>query len=191
VGGGFRSLYGSTKLASELFVEEYAANFGLSAVINRCGVIAGAGQFGKTDQGVFTLWVARHLFGGNLRYFGWGGKGMQVRDLLHPSDLFCLLKMEIENADKQHGEVYGVGGGIEGSVSLLEYTKLCEETTGKKLNITGQEETADVDVPYFVTDYSKTNQRFDWKPVQRPRDIVKDIAKWLRNDEEKLRALFA
>ena len=94
VGRGFRSLYGSTKRASELFIEEYVENFGFPAIVNRCGVIAGAGQFGKTDQGVFTLWVARHLFGRGLQYTGFGGTGKQVRDVLHPADLFRLVALE-------------------------------------------------------------------------------------------------
>lgn len=63
-----RSLYGATKLASELIVQEYVHNYGLQAVINRCGVIAGPGQFGKVDQGVFTLWVAHHFFKQPLQY---------------------------------------------------------------------------------------------------------------------------
>lgn len=69
----------------------------MNAVINRCGVIAGAGQFGKVDQGVFTLWVANHFFGKPLKYTGFGGTGAQVRDLLHPSDLFRLLEAQRGN----------------------------------------------------------------------------------------------
>lgn len=57
-----RSLYGASKLASELFVQEYQNTYGLPCLIDRCGVIAGPGQFGKVDQGVFTLWMARHYF---------------------------------------------------------------------------------------------------------------------------------
>ena len=67
---GHRSLYGATKLASELFVQEYCAAYGLKAVINRCGVIAGPGQWGRADQGVYALWVAGHYFGLGLRYTG-------------------------------------------------------------------------------------------------------------------------
>src|SRR5690606_33259517 len=65
---GARSLYGATKLASELFVEEYAAAFGLRTIVNRCGVIAGPWQMGKVDQGVFSLWIARHLYAGPLTH---------------------------------------------------------------------------------------------------------------------------
>ncbi len=190
VGAGFRSLYGTTKLASELFVEEYCANFGMKAVVNRCGVIAGAGQFGKTDQGVFTLWVARHQFGGQLRYFGWEGKGLQVRDVLHPRDLFGLLRKEMEQAGRLRGEVYGIGGGNAGSVSLQEYTRLCEAATGRSLTITGRDETAPVDIPYFVTDHGRATDAFGWRPSIPPAEIVEDIRSWLQENQDTLRPLF-
>lgn len=90
-----RSLYGATKLASELIIQEYVATYNLRAVINRCGVIAGRGQFGKVDQGVFTLWVANHYFNRSLCYTGFGGTGKQVRDLLHPDDLFALVQKQL------------------------------------------------------------------------------------------------
>ena len=61
---GARSLYGATKLAAELIVEEYRALYGMTAIVNRCGVLTGPWQMGKVDQGVFVLWAARHLFGG-------------------------------------------------------------------------------------------------------------------------------
>jgi CDP-paratose 2-epimerase len=189
VGSGFRSLYGTSKLASELFIEEYSANYNYPAVINRCGVIAGAGQFGKTDQGVFTLWVARHAFGGALSYTGFGGKGKQVRDLLHPRDLFALLKRQIERLSGFRGEVFCAGGGLEGSVSLLEYTELCRSITGNKIEISVSPGTADVDIPYFVMDYSKAENVFSWKPQMRPQDIVQDIFSWLKTNSRQLKPL--
>ncbi len=94
---GSRSLYGATKLASELFVEEYGAAFDLKTVVNRCGVITGPWQMGKVDQGVFALWMARHYFGGELSYFGYGGTGKQVRDFLHITDLFELADTQIRD----------------------------------------------------------------------------------------------
>ena len=72
---GSRSIYGATKLASELMIEEYGAMYGLRAVVNRCGVLTGPWQMGKVDQGFMVLWAARHLFGGSLSYMGFGGTG--------------------------------------------------------------------------------------------------------------------
>ena len=59
--------------------------------INRCGVLAGAGQFGRADQGIFAYWLNAHLRQRPLRYIGFGGHGHQVRDCLHPRDLAPLL----------------------------------------------------------------------------------------------------
>src|SRR5207302_2093552 len=103
-----RSLYGATKLASEMIIQEYAYAYGLQALINRCGVIAGPGQFGKVDQGVFTLWVANHYFRRPLKYTGFGGRGKQVRDLLHPLDLFTLLKQQLLDISSYSGQVFNV-----------------------------------------------------------------------------------
>lgn len=191
VGSGFRSLYGTSKLASELFIEEYAYNYKYPAVINRCGVIAGAGQFGKTDQGVFTLWVARHAFGGSLSYTGFGGKGKQVRDILHPRDLFELLKLQIPKLQEFRGDVFNIGGGLEGSVSLLEYTTLCQNIVGKKLEMGSSPATAEVDIPYYVTDYSKARSAFGWEPKLRPAHIVQDIFSWIDAHRADLQLVFS
>ena len=72
---GYRSLYGATKLASELLIEEYNKLLGLTTIINRCGVIAGPHQMGKVDQGVAVLWVAKHFWNRPLSYIGYGGVG--------------------------------------------------------------------------------------------------------------------
>ncbi len=191
VGSGFRSLYGTTKLSSEMFIEEYAATFNLPILINRCGVIAGPGQFGKTDQGVFTLWVARHLFGGALSYTGFGGLGQQVRDLLHPRDLFDLIKRQIPHLNEYRGRVFAVGGGNSGAVSLQEYTKICEEVTGKSLAIAHSPQTAAVDVPWYITDHSAATSEFGWQPTLEPMAIATEIAHWLKTNSTDLKLLFS
>lgn len=190
VGHGARSLYGSTKLASELFVEEYAANFNYPSIINRCGVLSGPGQFGKTDQGVYALWVARHFFGGPLSYTGFGGTGLQVRDIMHPRDLFALMTKQIAVLDKARAEVYCVGGGAAGSTSLAEYTEICENVTGQTLKIGSKPETAAVDIPYFVADSAKAERTFGWTPQIGPKDLALDIKNWLAENRAALEPLF-
>ncbi len=108
---GPRTLYGATKLSAELLIEEYADAFGLRAVTNRCGVIAGPWQMGKVDQGVFSWWLLAHLFGRPLSYIGYGGSGKQVRDLLHVDDLVDLVDEQLGEPERWSGVTANVGGG--------------------------------------------------------------------------------
>jgi CDP-paratose 2-epimerase len=184
-----RSFYGASKLAAELLCHEYAAQAKLPVVINRCGVIAGPGQFGKTDQGVFTLWVARHHFGRPLKYTGFGGTGLQVRDLLHPADLCDLVSQQIQSLTALSGETFNVGGGRAGSVSLQEFTGLCQAATGRSVSIAQDPATSAVDIPWYITDHSKVTERLGWQPKRAPKDIVSDIAEWVRVNEASLEGL--
>jgi CDP-paratose 2-epimerase len=186
-----RSFYGASKLASELLVQEYVAAAGLSALVDRCGVIAGPGQLGREDQGVFALWVARHHFGLPLRYTGFGGGGKQVRDLLHPDDLFELLLRQLSAIDAHRGAAFNVGGGAAGSTSLCEWTAVCAELTGRSAAPAAEPETHPFDVPYYVSDHRRASAAFDWKPRRGVREIAGDILAWLRAEEEGLRDLFA
>jgi CDP-paratose 2-epimerase len=181
-----RSYYGGSKLAAELLCQEYAAQAGLPIVINRCGVIAGPGQFGKTDQGVFTLWVARHYFGRSLKYTGFGGKGLQVRDLLHPDDLCDLVRRQLQSWNVVSGRTFNVGGGRPGSVSLQEFTGLCQDATGRKVAITADPATSPVDIPWYVTDHAQVTTHLNWAPLRSPKQIVHDITDWIRANESSL-----
>jgi CDP-paratose 2-epimerase len=181
-----RSYYGASKLAAELLCQEYTSQARLPGVINRCGVIAGPGQFGKTDQGVFTLWVARHHFVRPLKYTGFGGKGLQVRDLLHPEDLCDLVKRQLQSWPLVSGRTFNVGGGRSGSVSLLEFTTLCQEITGRKVTISEEPTTNPVDIPWYVTDHGQVTTLLNWTPLRSPKQIVNDITQWIRVNEASL-----
>ncbi len=85
------SLYGAAKLASEIMALEYGAAFDFPVWITRCGVLAGAGQFGTPAQGIFAFWVNAHLRRRPLRYIGFNGAGYQARDAFHPRDLAALM----------------------------------------------------------------------------------------------------
>lgn len=185
-----RSLYGATKLASEMIIQEYVHSYGLRAVINRCGVIAGPGQFGKVDQGVFTLWIANHYFQKPLTYTGFGGIGKQVRDLLHPADLFSLIRKQLDKIDSCSGEIFNVGGGYEISTSLFELTTLCQEILGRKVPVNEDPRTSPVDIPLYISDYSKAAHRFDWRPERSLRTIVEDITRWIDANEAQLKSIF-
>lgn len=185
-----RSFYGASKLASEYLIQEYVHAYDIKAVCNRCGVIAGPGQFGKVDQGVFTLWVARHHFSSSLTYTGFGGRGKQVRDLLHPIDLFDLIIRQIEIIDECTGDTFNIGGGRDNDVSLHEFSELCQNVTGNKVPITRQPDTNVVDIPWYVSDNSKAEKQFGWSPQVTPLEIVTEISDWLNRNQSELRQLF-
>jgi len=180
---GARSLYGATKLASELFVEEYRSAFHIRTVIDRCGVITGPWQMGKTDQGVFALWLASHYFGGELHYIGYGGTGKQVRDFLHIDDLFELIDIQTRELDRFDGQIFNVGGGLERSLSLLETTTLCEQITGHRVTIHGQPATRVADIPLYITDHSKITDFCGWQPSRDAKQVLTDVYKWIVDHE--------
>jgi len=188
---GHRSMYGATKLASELIISEYCASYNLPVITNRCGVITGPGQWGKTDQGVFALWVIHHFFNQPLKYTGFGGTGKQVRDLLHPVDLFGLLKKQIPVLTQFGGQCFNVGGGLQCSTSLLEYTGVCREITGNRLEIGSVADTNSVDVPFYVSDCAKAMEVFNWRVEKSVKDIVFDIHNWLKVEEELVKEVFS
>jgi CDP-paratose 2-epimerase len=187
---GARSLYGASKLAGELLIEEYVHTYRLRALINRCGVLAGPWQLGKVDQGVITLWVARHYFGRPLQYIGYGGEGKQVRDVLHVEDLFDLIQRQLERPECWDGRIYNVGGGVPVSVSLRELTGLCRDVTGNEVPITSIPETHNVDLRIYQTDFTKAAADFGWQPRRDARAIVSDIHQWLVAHDQALRPVF-
>jgi CDP-paratose 2-epimerase len=186
---GPRSVYGATKLAAELLLQEYAFSYQMPALINRCGLLAGPWQMGKVDQGVVTLWVARHVFGIPLKYIGFGGDGKQVRDVLHVDDLFALLVRQLDAVSHWRGEVYNVGGGQAMSASLLELTRCCREVIGRTVPIRPEPATSPVDIRIYLTDHRRATRAFDWQPRRMLAGIVEDIARWVRANEEALRPL--
>jgi CDP-paratose 2-epimerase len=185
---GSRTLYGATKLSAEHLIEEYAAAFGLRAVTNRCGVIAGPWQMGKVDQGVFSWWLLSHQFGRRLSYIGYRGSGKQVRDLLHVDDLVELVELQLGEPERWSGVTANVGGGRECSLSLLETTQLCRELTGNEVEIGREPENRPGDVPVYLSDCAKLHSLTSWRPSRRPRDVLADLLAWSTQHEDELRA---
>ncbi len=183
---GARSLYGATKLASELLIEEYRAAYGLPAVINRCGVVAGPWQMGKVDQGFIALWAIRHLFGGSLSYTGFGGTGRQVRDVLHIADLFDLIETEIAGMARLSGRVFNVGGGADRAVSLAELTALCAARAGAAMTIGSLPATNPNDIPYYVSDNSAVTEACGWAPRRSTAELLDAVFEWLIAHRDKL-----
>jgi CDP-paratose 2-epimerase len=188
---GYRSLYGATKLASELLISEYRQAYGMRAIINRCGVLTGPWQMGKVDQGVIVLWVAAHYFQKSLKYIGYGGTGKQLRDFLHIDDLLRLVNYQLSNLDALDGEVLNVGGGRTSNFSLQEMTQVCQEITGNKIEIQSVDQARTGDVPIFITDCDRLKQKTQWQPEIKPEQTFLDIYNWIVTHEDSLKPIFS
>jgi len=184
---GARSLYGASKLAAELVLGEYVHSYGVKALINRCGLLAGPGQLSRVDQGVVTLWVARHYYRMPLHYIGFGGEGKQVRDVLHVRDLFELILRQLRTAEDWDGAMYNVGGGLDRSVSLKELTTLCQSVTGNQVEISAESRTSDVDVRIYITDNARVEEAYGWRPHRRVEQLLSDIHGWIDTNPEALK----
>jgi CDP-paratose 2-epimerase len=167
------SLYGATKLASERLAQEYAAGFGVPVWINRCGVMAGAGQFGTAEQGIFSYWIHAHSSRRALKYLGFGGKGYQVRDALHPLDLARMVDLQLRTAGP--GTLLNVSGGLANSMSLGQLTAWCDQRFGPHCPIPDGSERL-YDVPWLILDSKKAMSTTSWKPQISLERILEDIA---------------
>jgi CDP-paratose 2-epimerase len=185
---GARTLYGATKLAAELLVEEYRGSLGVPAAIDRFGVIAGPWQMGKVDQGVFTHWMLAHYFRNPLSYIGFGGHGKQVRDLLHVEDLVDLVERQLLDPDKWDGQTVNAGGGREISLSLLETTAICQALSGNEVPIAPVAETRQGDVPIYLSDCARLFAFDDWRPSRSAEQVLADIQEWIAADPERIAA---
>ena len=180
-----------TKLAAELMITEYAGAYGLRTAINRCGLIAGPWQMGKTDQGVVALWMAAHFFGRRLEYIGYGGSGKQVRDVLHIGDLCDLVREQVRDFGRYAGTVFNVGGGLSRSLSLREMTALCQEITGNRIEIGCSPEERPADIRIYVTDHRRLTDFSGWRPRRDARTVLVDIFEWIRQEQDRLGAILA
>ena len=187
---GARSLYGATKLASEIMLQEYSHQYDLPAVIDRCGVVAGPWQLGKQDQGVFTHWLVSHRLNRPLAYIGFGGQGKQVRDLLHIDDLVDLVLLQSRRIAEFRGDVFPAGGSTFSNLSLQEATGLCQAITGRRLPLSAQPENRPADVIWFVTDNGPTTARLGWRPARSAETILRDVHAWLDAHPDLEAALF-
>ena len=169
------SLYGASKLASETLILEYGNSFEFPVWINRCGVMAGAGQFGKAEQGIFSYWVHSFREKKPLKYLGFGGNGFQVRDALHPKDLVSILVKQMLDPNRAGPKIINLGGGIENSMSLKQLSSWCDARFGAN-EVISSEEDRPMDAPWIVMDSSLAKEVWDWAPQTQIREILEEIA---------------
>lgn len=168
------SLYGATKLASEVMALEYGETFGFPVWINRCGVLAGAGQFGRADQGIFAFWINAWLRRLPLAYIGFGGHGHQVRDCLHPRDLVPLLLRQM-TAPQTPVRLVNLGGGSANAMSLAQLSGWCAGRLGAR-TVAADPRPRRFDIPWMVMDSSLARGLWDWRPTTPLPDILEEIA---------------
>lgn len=169
------SLYGSTKLASEQLALEYGESFGFPVWINRCGVLAGAGQFGRADQGIFSFWIHSHRRRRPLKFIGFEGRGIQVRDCLHPRDLVPLLIRQMQEAPAGRQPVQNVSGGRRNSMSLAQLHAWCDARFGP-CPVQADPAPRRFDLPWVVLDSSLARKQWGWEPTTTLEAVLTEIA---------------
>lgn len=180
------SLYGSTKVTSEHLALEYGETFGYPVWINRCGVMAGAGQFGHPAQGIFAYWIHSYHEKSSLKYIGFGGTGHQVRDCLHPRDLVALMQQQFAEPLKTNkSRTVNVSGGIANSRSLKQLSNWCDTSIGPR-RIERTPEVRPFDIPWMVLDSARCQQTWDWHPTTPIESILEEISDFATNNPDWL-----
>jgi CDP-paratose 2-epimerase len=169
------SLYGSTKLAGEIVALEYGEAFDFPVWVNRCGVLAGAGQFGTPDQGIFAFWVNAHLRRRPLKYIGFDGMGKQVRDALNPEDLAALVQFQMRDSRRGGRRIYTAGGGPANAMSLRQLTSWCDARFGAH-GPSSDLRPRPYDIPWVVMDNGAATRDFSWAPQVGIHETLNRIA---------------
>ncbi|MFH1776643.1 MAG: NAD-dependent epimerase/dehydratase family protein [Candidatus Omnitrophota bacterium] len=172
------SLFGASKAAADLLVQEYGRYFGLKTVSFRGGCLTGQAHSGTKLHGFLAYLVKCAANGKPYTVFGY--KGKQVRDNIHSFDLVNMFWHFYQNP--RGGEVYNAGGGWHANCSMLEAIKLCEKITGKKLNWTYSDTNRAGDHIWWISDVRKFKQHYPaWDYKYELIDILKEIYNGLNN----------
>ena len=172
------SLFGASKLAADVMVQEYGRYFGMPTVCFRGGCLTGPRHSGVELHG-FLSYLARATRDG-LRYriYGYGGK--QVRDNIHSHDV-CTAVMAFAESPRS-GVVYNLGGGRENSTSLLEAVDRFEDLLGTRLQTENVDEPRRGDHICYITDLSRFRSDYpDWEPTVSLDQIFDELADGARS----------
>lgn len=166
------SLFGCSKLAADLYVQEYGRYFGMNTVCFRGGCLTGPAHAGTQLHGFLSYLVKCCVEGIPYKIIGYGGK--QVRDNIHSADLVAAFWEYIQNP--KPGAVYNIGGGRENSCSVLEAIALVEELSGKKLQTEYVDQPRQGDHRWWITDTSKFQSDYpNWKQNYTLRQTVAEM----------------
>jgi CDP-paratose 2-epimerase len=178
------SLYGTTKKMSEDLALEYHHTFKLPVWINRCGVMAGAGQFGRADQGIVAYWLHSWRERRPLKYLGFQGTGHQVRDVLHPLDLADLLIKQMQSPDANVPRLANVSGGAESAFSLADLTAFAEQRFGYDNSVERNGAERPFDIPWLVLDDAKARAAWQWQPAITRDALFEEVATFAEREPE-------
>lgn len=172
IDNAMKSPFGCSKLAADVYVQEYGYCFGMKTAVFRCGCITGRRHKGAEEHG-FLSYLAKCVKEG-IPYKIFGYKGKQVRDLIHSYDLVNAFYHFVENP--KIAAIYNMGGGKDRSVSILEAIQLLEKETGNKLTYEYIPEPRLGDRQWDIHDVSKFRKDFpDWEYKYSLQDIIKDV----------------
>ena len=183
---GINTLYGCTKLASEMLIKEYNYAFKTKYSIIRSGLINGPWQFGKVEQGIASLWLKSHYLKNKIDYIGFGGKGRQIRDILSIDDFCDLIFKQIKKFNTIKNQTFRIGGGVKNSIDLKSLTKICQSITGERIKIGSVKKTSIYDIPYFVASNKKAKKMLNWIPRNSIKDTLKKTFLWMQQNKKML-----
>jgi len=166
------SLFGASKAAADLLVQEYGRYFEMNTGVFRGGCLTGPGHSGAELHGFLAYLMKATATGLPYTIFGYGGK--QVRDNIHVADLVDAF--EAFHANPTSAAVYNIGGGIEANVSMKEAIALCEEISGRSLNHTYDDAARKGDHQWYVSDLRRFRTDYpEWKITKDIRTTLVDI----------------
>jgi CDP-paratose 2-epimerase len=168
------SVFGASKVAADVMVQEYGRYFGMRTTCLRCGCLTGPNHSGVELHGFLSYLVKAHLRGRTYRVYGHGGK--QVRDNIHSRDVARAVEA-IAQAPRA-GEVYNLGGGRGNSCSILEAFDRVEQLTGRPIRHELQDEPRRGDHICYITDLGKFTGHYPhWSITRSLDDIFEEIAR--------------
>ncbi|MBF0478510.1 MAG: NAD-dependent epimerase/dehydratase family protein [Candidatus Omnitrophica bacterium] len=170
--------YGVSKLAGDLYVQDFAHTYGIKTAVFRMSCIYGTRQFGFEDQGWLAWFAIRFLQKKPITIYG---SGKQVRDVLWVGDLVEAYQKFIDS-DLKFG-VFNVGGGKENTLSLLELISILEQITGHKVDLKF-EDWRRFDQKIYVSDIKKISSTLGWSPRVNPKDGAAKIVEWIKQNKQ-------
>lgn len=189
IDASLHSLFGASKVAADVLVQEYGRYFDMKTVCFRGGCLTGPNHSGTALHGFLAYLIKCTVVGKPYTIFGY--KGKQVRDNIHSYDLVNAFYHFFQNP--RSGEVYNMGGSRYSNCSMLEAITLCEEISGKKLNWSYTESNRIGDHIWYISDISKFQNHYPtWKQEYNLRQLLEDIygknvERWLAQEELNVR----